>query len=78
MKNLKRILPTVLLSLLSFAASAQEVEMADGMRANGKIYVVVSIILIVLTGLIFYLVLLDRKVKKLTQLVADKNQVNKP
>ena len=41
------------------------VEMADTMRAEGKIYVVVAIILIVLIGLVTYLFLLDRKVKKL-------------
>jgi CcmD family protein len=42
----------------------QEVEMADTMRAEGKIYVIVGIILIVLTGLLAYLFLLDRKVSR--------------
>lgn len=57
---------SLLFTICAFAASAQEtVEMADAMRANGKIYVVVGIILIVLTGLILYLFLLDRKVKNL-------------
>lgn len=46
-------------------AMAQEPEMADGMRSEGKIYVVVAIILVVLAGLIGYLFLLDRKVSKL-------------
>jgi CcmD family protein len=45
-------------------------EMADTMRSEGKIYVVVAIMLIIFTGLIVYLVSLDRKVtrieKKLT------------
>jgi CcmD family protein len=44
--------------------------MADTMRSEGKIYVVVAIMLIIFTGLIVYLVSLDRKVtrieKKLT------------
>jgi uncharacterized membrane protein len=52
--------------LLSARLYAQtEVEMADAMRANGKIFVVVGIILIVLAGLIAYLFLMDRKVKRL-------------
>ena len=50
------------------------VEMADHLRAEGKIYVVVTIILIVLAGLIFYLFLLDKKVKKLEKLVSDKKK----
>ena len=43
----------------------QEVEMADTMRSEGKIYVIVGIILIVLTGLIVYLYLLDKKIGKI-------------
>lgn len=58
------------LSLLSFffalLASAQEqVEMADAIRSNGKIYAVVAIILVILFGLIAYLVMLDRKVSRI-------------
>jgi len=64
--------------LISSVAMAQsEVEMADGMRADGKIYVVVAIILIVLTGFIVYLFLLDRKVKKLENLVQDRKSSGK-
>jgi CcmD family protein len=42
-----------------------DVEMADGFRADGKIYVVVAVIAIVLVGLLAYLFSLDRKVSKL-------------
>lgn len=38
---------------------------AFDMRHNGKIYVVVSVILIILTGLILYMVRLDRKISRL-------------
>ena len=45
---------------------AQEaIEMADTMRAEGKIYVVVAILVLILVGLIGYLVLIDRKVSRL-------------
>lgn len=78
MKRLIKGIITVSLVLISLATRAQtEVEMADGMRAEGKIYVVVAIILIVLGGLIVYLAMLDRKVKKLENLLSDKHPLTK-
>lgn len=41
------------------------VEMADGMRQSGKIYVVIAVILTILAGLIFYIIRLDRKISRL-------------
>jgi len=41
------------------------VEMADVMRQNGKIYVVVGVILIIFVGVTFYLYRLDKKVSAL-------------
>ncbi len=56
-------------SLLFLQVFAQEppgqVEMADGMRQSGKIYVVIAVILTILAGLILYLVRLDRKITRL-------------
>ncbi len=43
----------------------QNVEMADAFRADGKIYVVVAVISVVVIGLIAYLFRLDKKVSKL-------------
>lgn len=42
-----------------------DIEMADSLRADGKIYVVVLSLLIILGGLIFYLIRLDGKIGKL-------------
>ncbi len=39
--------------------------MADGMRSNGKIYVVVAVLLTILLGLIAYVIRIDKKVSKL-------------
>jgi hypothetical protein len=39
--------------------------MADTMRSNGKIYVVIAVILTILGGLILYLVRLDKKISRL-------------
>jgi hypothetical protein len=52
-------------TISSFGGQSQEVPMADGMRAEGKIYVVVAIVLLILSGLIGYLFFLDKKVSKL-------------
>ena len=41
---------------------AQEVEMADGLRQSGKIYVVVVVLSIILLGLFGFLWYLDKKV----------------
>ena len=65
MKNISKLLLTLFTVSIAVAAQAQPVEMADTMRSEGKIYVVVGIVLIVLTGLIVYLFMLDRRVKKL-------------
>ena len=40
-------------------------QMADLMRSNGKIYVVVVVLLIILAGLFIYLIRLDRKMNRL-------------
>ncbi len=42
-----------------------EIEMADAWRDNGKIYVVVATIASIVGGIVFYLIILDRKVGKL-------------
>ncbi|SFA45228.1 CcmD family protein [Pedobacter suwonensis] len=41
------------------------VEMADSLRSNGKIYVVVICIVIILVGLLAYLFSIDRRLKKI-------------
>lgn len=50
-----------------FAKEANQVEMADKFRAEGKIYVVVAVALIVLVGIFVYLIMLDKKVNKLQE-----------
>ena len=47
--------------------ATSDVEMASTLRRDGKIYVVVAVILTILGGLLFYLIRLDRKVSKLEQ-----------
>ncbi|HLW20103.1 MAG TPA: hypothetical protein VKX33_07270 [Cyclobacteriaceae bacterium] len=47
------------------------VEMADVMRSEGKIYVLVGIIGIVLAGILVYLIYTDKKISKLEQQFKD-------
>lgn len=69
---MKKSVLFLLMLLLSGNLFAQtDVEMADTMRSNGKIYVVVAVIAIVLTGLIAYLFNLDKKLSRL------ENQIKK-
>jgi len=47
------------------SASLKPVEMADGMRANGKIYVVIAVLVTIFLGFIAYVIRLDRKIGRL-------------
>ncbi len=40
-------------------------QMAELMRSNGKIYVVVTVLLIILIGIFIYLIQLDRKMSRM-------------
>jgi hypothetical protein len=63
---MKKIISFLVVLLTSFNLFAQEeVPMADQMRADGKIWVVVGVIAIVFVGIIAYLILLDRKISKI-------------
>jgi len=55
----------IFLTLAATAQSQQPAEMADNMRSNGKIYVVIAVILTILGGLIAYVIRLDRKISRL-------------
>ena len=51
--------------ILSCAAFSQDnVEMADGMRSSGKIYVVVAVCLTILIGLFIYVFMIDKKISR--------------
>ena len=66
----KLLLFLLLLITLPTTAWAQDlpVEMADTLRSNGKIYVVVVVLVIVLLGVLGYLFFLERKVARLEKM----------
>ena len=76
-KHMKKLL-TIALLVFSLSALAQEkipvteadytnnsVEMAEVMRSNGKIYVLVGVMVIIFAGITVYLIGTDRKISKL-------------
>jgi cytochrome c biogenesis factor len=67
MKNtFQKIIATLFLFLSgTLHAQTTEVEMADAFRADGKIYVVVAMVLIILVGFFVYLILVDRKLSRI-------------
>jgi CcmD family protein len=69
MMPLRKLTAVFLLLTLSLLAKAQDgtkkAEVTDLMRSNGRIYVVVAVMLTILIGLVLYIVRLDRKISKL-------------
>ncbi len=74
MLSMKKIF-SALLTMLVTSAQAQDVEMADTLRSEGKIYVVVTILAVIIAGLAVYLVMIDRKTTRLEKKL---NEQNKP
>ena len=74
-RGLALLLPLLLLAGVALAQApvANQPEMADALRQSGKIYVVVLVIVIILSGLLLYLVRLDRKVGRLEREVQERS-----
>jgi hypothetical protein len=67
MKAIK-VLGAILFFLAPFqirSQGSQSVEMADAFREDGKIYVVVLGLVIILTGVTFFLIWVDRRIFRL-------------
>jgi len=64
MERYSRFIGFMIALLCGFAGYSQ-VEMADNFRGEGKIYIVVGVILIILVGFFYLLWKLDTRTKKL-------------
>jgi hypothetical protein len=66
---INKMLLTLLTIFITVTVKAEQatekVQMADGLRSNGKIYVVVAILVTILLGLFIYVIRLDKKISKL-------------
>lgn len=61
----KKALTLIVLMVIPFFLKAQDkVPMADVMRSNGKIYVVVAVVVIIFIGILLFLISLDNKLRK--------------
>jgi EamA domain-containing membrane protein RarD len=67
MKSIGKIILLLMMLLNTSLLFAQDnkVEMADTMRSNGKIYIVVAVCLTILVGLFIYVWSVDRKIGRL-------------
>lgn len=76
---LKFSLPALLLlsqNLMAQQPVTDGVEMADRLRADGKIWVVVAVIATVFVGIILYLIRLDRQIGKLEKEVKERKPMD--
>jgi hypothetical protein len=63
-----------LFTFLLLAAQTGSPEMADALREDGKIWVVIGVMALIFIALAVYLFLLDRKVKKLEDKINDRTR----
>ena len=63
---MKKTLTLLTLLLLATITSANaQTESPDFMRSTGKIYVTIAVLCIIFTGIVFFLIHLDRKLTRL-------------
>ena len=67
---MKKLLTTLFALFCTLYMKAQDTsanipDQATGLRASGKIYVVIAVVVTILAGLFLYVILLDRKISKL-------------
>ncbi len=65
MNKLKKIAATIAFAMFSFFAQAQTASNDSILKTNGKIYVVMIVVIVIVAGLFLYLLNLDRKINKL-------------
>lgn len=72
MNKITSLKASIALLFAPILLNSQPIEMADTMRSEGKIYVVVAILLVIFVGLICYLVFLDRKITRIEKKLPEK------
>ncbi|PZR40466.1 MAG: CcmD family protein [Azospira oryzae] len=72
MNNTKSILLLCFSFISTFLFAQEEVPMADTMRSEGKIYVVVAVVLVLVLGLVLYVFLMDKKITALEKRINKK------
>jgi hypothetical protein len=65
MDKIKRIAATIAFAIMGVFAEAQTASSDGIMKSNGKIYVVMAVVIVIVAGLFLYLLNLDGKITKL-------------
>jgi protein-S-isoprenylcysteine O-methyltransferase Ste14 len=65
LKQIPVVLVLIVLAVVPVFAQGADIEMADKLRQDGKIWVVVGVVLLIFAGVIFYLIRLDFKISRL-------------
>ena len=64
-KPVLTLIAVLFIAVSPLFAQGSDIEMADAMRQDGKIWVVVGVIVLIFIGIITYLISLDAKISKL-------------
>jgi len=73
MKN--KLIPFLFISIFSpFLSFAQDIEMADTFRSEGKIYIVIAGMTLILAGLFIYLFSIGNKISRLEKKLGNGNK----
>jgi K+-transporting ATPase A subunit len=72
-KRIKTLAAFLIIAALT-VKNASAAEMADTMRSDGKIWVVITVLSIILIGLFIYLFTIDRKISSVEKQIQDKKQ----
>lgn len=56
---------------LFLQSTGASVEMADVMRSNGKIYVLLAVVLLIFAGIVFFLMFMEHRLSKFEQEMHD-------
>ena len=62
----------IIIIILFAQVSHAQVEMANDFRGEGKIYVVIAVIMVILAGFFYLLIKLDRRTKRLEKELEEK------
>ncbi len=77
MTRINLLMVFVLLTLITRAQGSSDTPlMADVLRSNGKIYIVIAVIGIVFASIVIFLTLLEKKIKKLEKLLRDEESLS--
>jgi hypothetical protein len=74
MKKFTTLLIFLSSAITAFGKRGQEIEMADTLRKDGKIWVVVITIAVSFAGLAIYLIRIDRKLKQIERIHNEQNK----